>query len=62
MPNAFGKVIRLCLSLGVTPVFIPVKEPRRNGIVEHFNKTFQSAVLKKKYKNIEGLKKCFNFL
>ena len=57
MPNALGKVIRLCLSLGVTPVFIPVKEPWRNGIVEHFNKTFQSAVLTKKYKNIEELKK-----
>lgn len=44
-PNAFGKVIRLCLLHKVTPVFIPIKEPWRNGIIEHFNNTMQSAVL-----------------
>ena len=44
-PNAVGKVIRLCLLHGITPVFIPVKEPWRNGIIEHFNRTMQNAVL-----------------
>ncbi len=33
-------VVRLCLDLGVTPVFIPFAEPWRNSVVEHFNDTF----------------------
>jgi len=33
-------VVRLCLALGVTPVFIPFAEPWRNSVVEHFNDTF----------------------
>jgi hypothetical protein len=32
-----GQVIRLCLAHGVQPVFIPVREPWRNGVVEKFN-------------------------
>lgn len=36
-PRSTGQVIRLCLSLGVEPVFIPVREPWRNGKVEKFN-------------------------
>ena len=55
-PNALGKVIRLCLLHKVIPVFIPIKEPWRNGIVEHFNKTMQSAILNSaRYKNIEEI-------
>ena len=57
-PNAVGKVIRFCLQHGVTPVFVPIKEPWRNGIVEHFNHTMQSAILNSaKYKNISELQK-----
>ena len=44
-PTALGKVIRLCLFHRVTPVFIPIKEPWRNGVIEHFNNTMQGAVL-----------------
>lgn len=44
-PTALGKVIRLCLLHKVTPVFIPIKEPWRNGIIEHFNNTMQTAIL-----------------
>ena len=55
-PNAVGKVIRLCLQHSVTPIFIPIKEPWRNGIVEHFNHTMQTAILNfAKYKNIAEL-------
>jgi hypothetical protein len=36
-PNAVGQVMRLCLHAGVELVFIPVREPCRNGIVEKFN-------------------------
>jgi hypothetical protein len=52
-PTALGKVIRLCLLHRVTPVFIPVREPWRNGIIEHFNNTMQGAVLNSgKFENI----------
>lgn len=60
-PNAVGKVIRLCLLFGVTPVFIPVKEPWRNGIIEHFNCTMQKAILPNaKYVNVEELQGAAN--
>ena len=36
-PRSFGVVIRLCLHFGVTPVFIPIDEPWRNGEIERFN-------------------------
>jgi hypothetical protein len=39
-PHSFGKLIRLALSQGVVPVFIPHAEPWRNGIIEKFNDTF----------------------
>jgi hypothetical protein len=39
-PHSFGKLIRLALSQGVIPVFIPHAEPWRNGIIEKFNDTF----------------------
>jgi putative transposase len=39
-PHSFGIIIRLCLYLGIQPVFIPIGEPWRNGIVEHFQFNF----------------------
>jgi putative transposase len=39
-PRSFGVVVRFALALGVAPVFIPVKEPWRNGIIEQFNNTY----------------------
>lgn len=56
-PKIVGKVIRLCLLLHVTPVFIPQSEPWRNGIIEHFNNTMQSALLKTNYENLDELQK-----
>ena len=35
-----GKLVRLALAHGVTPTFTPFAEPWRNGVVEHFNDTF----------------------
>lgn len=56
-PNALGKVIRLCLLHGVIPIFIPVREPWRNGIIEHFNQKMQSAILSvREYASIEELR------
>ncbi|MHB8843095.1 MAG: integrase core domain-containing protein [Candidatus Aquicultor sp.] len=57
-PTALGKVVRLCLLHNVTPVFIPKREPWRNGIIEHFNNQMQSAVLNSdRFENIEQVQK-----
>lgn len=39
-PRSFGVVVRFALTVGIAPVFIPVKEPWRNGIIERFNRTY----------------------
>jgi putative transposase len=44
-PRSFGSVVRFALNQGVAPVFIPVKEPWRNGIIEKFNHTYQKRFL-----------------
>ncbi len=36
-PRASSKLMRVCLDLGVQPVFIPICEPWRNGVVENLN-------------------------
>ena len=36
-PSAAGQVMRLCFAAGVELVFIPIREPWRNGVVEKFN-------------------------
>ncbi len=56
-PGALGRVIRLCLLNGVTPVFIPQGEPWRNGIMESFNNTMQKHLLSQEYNSIEHLQK-----
>ena len=39
----FGPVVATCLDLGVIPRFIPLREPWRNGIVEHFNDVWDKS-------------------
>lgn len=39
----FSPVVATCLDLGVVPRFIPLREPWRNGVVEHFNDTWDKA-------------------
>lgn len=39
-PTGLGEVVRVCLHQLITPVFIPTREPWRNGTIEHFNDTF----------------------
>jgi putative transposase len=36
-PRSLSKLMRVCLDLGVQPVFIPICEPWRNGVVENLN-------------------------
>ncbi len=63
-PRSFGIVIKLCLHFGIHPVFIPISEPWRNGVIEKFNGTYSKkffrrqwfssySVLKKQSKNFE---------
>lgn len=48
-PHSFGLVIRLCLSLGIQPLFIPLREPWRNGIIEHFQNVFDKMFFRAQY-------------
>jgi putative transposase len=42
--RTLSRVIRLCLRYGVSPVFIPDREPQFNGSVENFNGWFQEPL------------------
>ena len=44
VPHHFGRVVRLCLYVGLEPIFIPVGEPERNGDVEQAHRTWDKAV------------------
>jgi hypothetical protein len=35
--RVFSTLVRLCLFVGVEPIFIPVREPQRNGVIEQVN-------------------------
>jgi putative transposase len=48
-PRSFGLVIRLCLYFGVQPVFIPIGEPWRNGVVEKFNDTYNKKFFRRQW-------------
>lgn len=48
-PHSFGLVIRLCLFYGITPVFIPVAEPWRNGVIESFNDTYNKKFFRRQW-------------
>lgn len=36
-PRSLSKLMRVCLDLGVEPLFIPPHEPWRNGVIENLN-------------------------
>ena len=48
-PHSFGAVIRICLHLGIQPLFIPLAEPWRNGIIEHFQNVFDKTFFRAQY-------------
>ena len=48
-PHSFGLIIRLCLSLGIQPLFIPINEPWRNGIIERFQDVFDKTFFRAQY-------------
>lgn len=56
-PHSFGSVIRFALSQGVSPVFIPIGEPWRNGMIEKFNDVYQNKFIRAHtFRDFEDLK------
>jgi hypothetical protein len=57
-PDSFGRVIRLCLQLGVTPVFAPPREPGFQAEVEAYNGRWQSRVWRRfRHRNLRSLQR-----
>ena len=54
-PRGLGVLIRTALEMNVIPVFIPVSEPWRNGVIERFNQHVERTLLLQKHKNFEEL-------
>ena len=55
-PTGLGEVVRVCLHQGATPVFIPPREPWRNGTIEHFNDTFDKRFFRtERFSGLEHL-------
>ena len=48
-PRSPGLVIKLCLYFGVQPVFIPIGEPWRNGVIEKFNDTYNKKFFRQQW-------------
>jgi hypothetical protein len=56
LPNTVGQVIRLCLSLGVTPVFVPPRETGFQANIERYNGLWQKGVWERfHFKNYKKL-------
>jgi putative transposase len=43
VPRVFGAFVRLCLYVGIEPIFIPVAEPKRNSVIERLNGLWSQA-------------------
>ena len=55
-PDVVGRVTRLCLSLGVVPVFAPPREPGFQAVIENYNGRWQAKVWARfMHPSLEGL-------
>jgi hypothetical protein len=55
-PDSIGRVMRLCLSLNVTPVFTPPRETGFQAAIESFNGRWQAKVWQRfHYESLTGL-------
>ena len=58
-PDALGRVLRLCLSLGVVPVLVPPREMGFQAMIESYNGWWQSKVWSRwQPANLEDLQQC----
>lgn len=55
-PRSLNRFLRMVLSQGVVPLFIPRGEPWRNGVIERFNNTFDKKFLRSQiFESFEAL-------
>jgi Homeodomain-like domain len=55
-PDVIGRVSRLCLGLGVVPVFVPPREPGFQAAIEHYNGSWQVRVWTRfEHADLDGL-------
>jgi putative transposase len=55
-PDALGRVLRLCLSLGVVPVLVPPRETGFQAMIESYNGWWQTKVWSRfQHENLEDL-------
>lgn len=54
-PRGLGLLMRTALDLDVTPRFIPVGEPWRNGVIERFNQKVERTLLTQEHKDFDDL-------
>lgn len=55
-PDALGRISRLCLSLGVVPVFVPPRETGFQAMIESYNGWWQAKVWARfQHADLEGL-------
>lgn len=54
-PRGLGLLLRTALSQYVTPIFIPVAEPWRNGVIERFNQKVEKTLLTQEHKDFDDL-------
>jgi hypothetical protein len=56
-PDALGRVLRLCLSLGVVPVLVPPRETGFQAMIESYNGWWQAKVWSRfQHANLEDLR------
>jgi hypothetical protein len=56
-PDALGRVLRLCLSLGVVPVLVPPRETGFQAMIESYNGWWQAKVWSRfQHKGLEDLR------
>ena len=57
-PRHFSRVVRLCLYLGVEPVFIAARKPWMNGTIEDFNGDFERKLWQREqFKDLKHLRR-----
>lgn len=54
-PRGLGLLMRTALELNVTPRFIPVAEPWRNGVIERFNQKVEKTLLTQEHRDFDDL-------
>ena len=57
-PRHFSRVVRLCMYLGIEPVFIAKSKPWMNGSIESFNDEFEEKLWSKEnFKDLEHIRR-----